>query len=95
MDGNYLDIRAGELRKSMPKRKPKLTVATIRECKRQLEAVARPMNEVIPRIGRHYDWLNIDDLVSRQKKSDNLGGYPNRCVHARALTVECESCRRM
>jgi hypothetical protein len=30
-----------------------------------------------------------------ERAVDTLGGYPDRCVHSRALDVDCESCGRM
>lgn len=60
---------------------PILTVAMIRECERQLAAL--PQQHIFP--GRI--------IVFRYM--DNLGGYPDRCIHARALDVYCESCGRM
>ena len=60
---------------------PVLTVDTIRECERQL--MAAPQMQVFP--GR----------IAVCRYPDNLGGYPERCVHMRALGVYCDSCRRM
>ena len=60
---------------------PVLTVDMIRECKRQL--MAAPQMHVFP--GR----------IVVFRCPDNLGGYPERCVHMRALDAYCESCRRM
>jgi hypothetical protein len=33
--------------------------------------------------------------IVRMRYPDNLGGYPERCIHARPLIDDCESCRMM
>ena len=60
---------------------PVLTVDMIREC--ELQLMAAPQIHIWP--GR----------IIVFQYPDNLGGYPDRCVHARALDAYCESCRRM
>ena len=41
--------------------------------------------------------LKCDELrwKAEQSKPDNLGGYPDRCVHSRSLDVPCASCGRL
>jgi hypothetical protein len=61
-----------------------LTAATIRECKKQLEAVA---------IQPNADGSII--MKQNYRQVDNLGGYQERCVHGHGLSQECKSCGRV
>lgn len=52
--------------------------------------------------GDECDCVSTANLSMRQyankggnRKPDRLGGYPDRCVHARSLDVRCESCEKM
>lgn len=60
-----------------------LTAATIRECKKQLKAVEL-----------HPDANGQVILKQNYRQADNLGGYPERCVHGRTLGDTCKSCGR-
>lgn len=33
-------------------------------------------------------------IVQNYRQQDNLGGYPERCIHGRSLSEACESCER-